>query len=169
MPVNINDYSEFIKKAADILSKGAFLTTKDGQKINTMTIGWGSFGFEWGFPTVEVMVRESRFTKTAMDKNLEFTLTFPLDNSMQKTLGYCGQKSGRDCDKIKDCDITIIPAKEVSTPVVSCKSIVMECKTITRMTMEKPLTSGEILDQWYSSGDLHTFYCAKVVACYTID
>ncbi|MBP3398550.1 MAG: hypothetical protein J6K75_02215, partial [Erysipelotrichaceae bacterium] len=81
---NFNDY---IKSAMEILPKGAFLTTKSEGKVNTMTIGWGYFGFAWGMPTAAVMVRESRFTKMAMDKEMEFTLTFPLDDSLKKELG----------------------------------------------------------------------------------
>lgn len=169
MAVNINEYSEYIKKAAEILPKGAFLTTKNHDKINTMTIGWGSFGFEWGIPTAEVMVRQSRFTKKALDKNLEFTITFPLDDTMKQALSYCGQKSGKDTDKIKDCSLKVIPANEIDTPVISCRSIVMECKIVTRMTMDDTLTKKEILDKWYKNGDLHTIYCAEVVACYELN
>lgn len=169
MSVNMHEYASFLPEIAKILPKGAFLTTKDADKINTMTIGWGSFGFEWGMPTAEVMVRESRFTKIAMDKNDCFTITFPLDESMKSALAFCGQKSGRDTDKIKECGLTVVPAKEVDAPVISCKGIVLECKTKARLPMNDKQTSGEILDKWYKSGDLHTFYFAEVVACYKID
>ncbi len=169
MEINMALYSEYIKKAAEILPKGAFLTTFDGRKVNTMTIGWGAFGFQWGIPTAEVMVRQSRFTKEILDKSMEFTLTFPLDSSMQKELGGCGQKSGRDCDKIKEFDLTTTPAKEIATPVVACKSIVFECKVVSKTEMTPELTSSEVMDKWYKSGDLHTIYYAKVLACYELD
>ena len=166
MEINMALYSEYINKAAEILPKGAFLTTSDGSKVNTMTIGWGTFGFQWGIPTAEVMVRQSRFTKEILDKTMEFTLTFPLDSSMQKELGGCGQKSGRDCDKFKEFNLSINPAKEISTPVVACKSIVFECKVVSKTEMAVETTSSEILDKWYKNGDLHTIYYAKVLACY---
>jgi hypothetical protein len=35
---------EYAKIFADRIAKGAFLTTCDGQKSDTMTIGWGSVG-----------------------------------------------------------------------------------------------------------------------------
>ncbi|MBO4941780.1 MAG: flavin reductase [Clostridia bacterium] len=162
-------YSEYIKKAAEILPKGAFLTTKNGGKINTMTIGWGTFGFQWGTPTAEVMVRESRFSKELLDSSMEFTLTFPYDNGMKDALSYCGQKSGRDCDKILDCDLSLIDAKEISTPVVSCKGLAFECKIIAKTEMQSGLTDLGVLDKWYKNGDLHTIYYAKVEACYELD
>lgn len=39
VPYNFN-----AQKNLDVLSKGAFLTTKSGNKINTMVIGWGGVG-----------------------------------------------------------------------------------------------------------------------------
>ena len=167
--MNINDLTKYFKIATEILPKGAFLTTKDGEKVNTMTIGWGSFGFEWGIPVAEVMIRESRFSKIAADKNLEFTLTFPYDDSTKEALVYCGSKSGRDVDKIAECNITIKSANKISTPVISCKGLVFECKVIAKSEMSLDLTSVEIIDKWYKNGDMHTFYYAKIEDCYEID
>ncbi len=166
--MDINTLTDFFKKATEILPKGAFLTTKDGDKVNTMTIGWGSFGFEWGIPVAEVMIRESRFSKIAVDKNLEFTLTFPYDDSMKTALAFCGSKSGKDVDKIKECNLDLKPGKAVHTPVISCKGLVFECKVITRADMTNPLTSSDVLEKWYKNGDLHTFYYASIEACYEI-
>ncbi len=169
MDLNMTEYSNYIKKAAEILPRGAFLTTKNGDKINTMTIGWGTFGFQWGTPTAEVMVRESRFTKKLIDEAMEFTLSFPCDDSMKAALSYCGQKSGRDCDKILDCNLSLIDAKEINTPVVFCKGLAFECKIIAKTEMTSDLTGSIVLDKWYKNGDLHTIYYAKVVACYEMD
>lgn len=165
----MTNYSEYIKKAAELLPGGAFLTTADGDKVNTMTIGWGTFGIQWGMPTAEVMVRQSRFTKTILDKSTSFTITFPYDASMKQALGYCGQKSGRDCDKIKDCNLSIVPAKDVSAPVVACKGLVFECEVVSTVDMNAELTAATVLDKWYKNGDLHTIYYAKVVNCYELD
>ena len=41
---------EYAKIFADRIAKGAFLTTCDGQKADTMTIGWGSVGYMLGHP-----------------------------------------------------------------------------------------------------------------------
>ena len=169
MSINISEYKSIIPKLAEILPKGAFLTTKSGDKVNTMTIGWGSFGFEWGFPTAEVMVRESRYTKKAMDTEDSFTITFPQGDSMKESLGYCGQKSGRDTDKISDCGLKVISAKEVSAPVIVCKGFVLECKIISSTAMDEKSVRADILEKWYKSGDLHTFYFAEVVAAYELD
>lgn len=167
--MDINSLSDYFRKAIEILPKGAFLTTHDGEKTNTMTIGWGSFGFEWGIPVAEVMIRESRFSKIAADKNLEFTLTFPYDESMKQALAYCGSHSGRDTDKIAECNLNLISAKAVTTPVVACKGLVFECKVIARTEMTPSLADSAILDKWYKNGDLHTFYYASIEACYELN
>ena len=167
--MDIKILSNHFKTATELLPKGAFLTTHNDGKTNTMTIGWGAFGFEWGIPVVEVMIRESRFTKIAADKNLEFTLTFPYDDLMKDALSYCGTQSGRNVDKIAECNLAIKPAKKISTPVVACKGLVFECKVITKAEMKPGLTSDEVLDKWYKNGDLHTFYYAKIEDCYELD
>jgi flavin reductase (DIM6/NTAB) family NADH-FMN oxidoreductase RutF len=166
--MDINVLTQYFKKATEILPKGAFLTTKDGEKINTMTIGWGSFGFIWGIPTAEVLVRQSRFTKNTLDNAMEFTLTFPYDDSMKEALGYCGSHSGRNADKIADCGIELKDANAISTPVVACKGLVFECKVTAKTDMTPDNTTAEIIDKWYKNGDLHTLYYAKIEDCYEI-
>ena len=167
--MDISALTQYFKKATEILPKGAFLTTQDGEKVNTMTIGWGSFGFAWGIPTAEVLVRESRYTKTTTDKAMEFTLTFPYDDSMRSALSFCGSHSGRDTDKIDECGLSLKTANKISTPVVACKGLVFECKVVAKADMTPENTSTEILDKWYKNGDLHTLYYAKIEDCYEIE
>ena len=163
--MEISNYSNYIKKAIEILPKGAFLTTKSDDKINTMTIGWAAFGFQWGIPTVEVMVRESRFTKAMIDDSMEFTITFPCDDSMKSELSFCGIKSGKDTDKIKECNIELLPSEIIETPAVYCKGIIFECKVVSAINMTSDTTNEEIADKWYKNNDFHTIYHAKVVNC----
>ena len=42
------DFLENFEKGFKWLhTKGAFLTVKSGELINTMTIAWGNIGYEW--------------------------------------------------------------------------------------------------------------------------
>lgn len=43
------DVFEYAKDITTAISKGILITTK-ANKINAMTIGWGSLGIEWGLP-----------------------------------------------------------------------------------------------------------------------
>ena len=62
--VNPFDYAKEINHA---LEKGILLTTKADDKVNTMTIGWGMLGIEWGKPVFLALVRQSRHTKALLD------------------------------------------------------------------------------------------------------
>lgn len=163
-----SEYGKYIEKAIEILPHGAFLTTHDGSKTNTMTIGWGSFAFDWGMPVFEALVRESRFSKSALDEKNSFTVTFPYGSDMKDALSYCGSKSGRDCDKIADCGLVLGKSKSVDVPYVSCHGIVLECKIVMRLPMNQNLVSDEVLEKWYPNGDLHTLYFGKITECYEI-
>lgn len=46
-PIDLNEYAGVITRA---LERGAFLTTKAGDKVNSMVIGWGHVGRIWERP-----------------------------------------------------------------------------------------------------------------------
>ena len=89
-----------------------------GERPNVMTASWGFFGEMWGKKVAIVPVRDSRFTKGIIDEKREFTLCVPFGDKYKKELLYCGTKSGRDCDKVKDLNLKIAPAKKVNTYVI---------------------------------------------------
>lgn len=47
---------------------------------------------------------------------------------MCRIVDYCGVKSGRDVDKIKECKIALEEAKTVSVPIISESPVSLECK-----------------------------------------
>ncbi len=51
------NYNEYSKEALEQLKKGAFLTVKNDNRVNTMTIGWGNIGIIWNKPIFMVLVR----------------------------------------------------------------------------------------------------------------
>ena len=54
---------DYAKEIVSAIPKGVLLTTKNGEAVNTMTIGWGTLGVEWGVPIFIAFVREGRFTR----------------------------------------------------------------------------------------------------------
>ncbi len=162
---------EFIKnleKAMENLHKrGAFLTTKNGDKENTMTISWGSVGYQWGKPIFTVMVRQSRYTHELIENGGEFTVSIPVGDKMKKALAICGSKTGRDVNKFDAAEITSIAGKVVSTPVIAGCEYIYECKIVYKQDMNPSLISKDILNTSYADDDFHTFYFGEIVACYT--
>lgn len=63
--IEVFDYTNEIMKA---LKTGVLLTTKADDKVNSMTISWGTLGIEWSRPIFTVFVRENRFYKISTGK-----------------------------------------------------------------------------------------------------
>ena len=70
-----------------------------------MTIGWGSYGITVEQTVFTIMVRPVRHSFSILEKNEEFTINIPTDN-MKKELVICGTQSGRDTDKLSECNFT---------------------------------------------------------------
>ena len=97
--VDAFDYAGHICKA---YKPGILITAKVGEKVNPMTIGWGTMGVEWGKPIFVAYVRESRYTHQMLDESGEFTVNVPLGAVDNRILSVCGTKSGRDMDKVDE-------------------------------------------------------------------
>ena len=94
---------DIIERASDILralKKGVLVTTKAGDKVNSMVIEWGTLGFNWGRPVFVCYVRQSRFTRELLDCNPEFSINMPVGDYDKRIIRICGGQSGRDIDKV---------------------------------------------------------------------
>lgn len=164
--MNIN-YTLNLEKGMKFLhTEGAFLTVKNGDKTNTMTISWGNVGFEWGRPIFTVLVRKSRYTHEFIEQNGEFTVSIPFDKKMKKALAICGTKSGRDIDKEKDGNVKFVDGKSVTVPIVNDCNLYYECKVVYKQDMNPELLDKEIKKGSYAEGDYHTFYYGEIVNTY---
>lgn len=165
MPVR----SEYITDVADMLKQlplGAFLTVKSGDKINTMTIGWGAIGFMWNRPVMMVMVRYSRYTHELIQDAVDFSVSVPLDGHLKKALAGAGSKSGRDLDKFKAFELGAETAKLINSPVIADCGLIYECRTLYKQPME-PGILEEVLDgKLYKDKDYHVLYYGEIVANY---
>ena len=161
--INVFEHAEEILK---ILSKGAFLNVAAGDDMNTMTIGWGQLGFQWGQQTFAVMVRQTRYTKELLDKNPVFTVSIPVNDGFQKALGICGSKSGRDIDKFAAADLETEAAQTVEAPIIKGCGLQIECKVVEVKTMEAAGVEAEVADKWYGDKNWHTYYTGVITAAY---
>lgn len=159
-------YNEYSSEMLKQLEKGAFLTVKAGDEINTMTIGWGTLGFIWNKPIYMVMVRYSRHTYEILEKAKEFTISVPLTRDMKKELAICGTKSGRDIDKFKECNLTARKGKAIDTPIIEECELHYECKVVYQQAMEPALLHKEIKEGKYSDNDFHVIYYGEILESY---
>ena len=88
--IEVTDYANEILKA---VPKGALITTKAGDKVNVMTIGWGTLGTTWYRPVFVAYIREHRFTIEMLEKNPEFTVNIPMGEVDKNIFGLCGSQN----------------------------------------------------------------------------
>lgn len=171
--IDVKDYAGEILKA---LPKGLLLTTKADDKVNSMVIGWGTFGINWSKPVFAVYVREGRFTREQLDKNPEFTINVPIGEYDNNIISVCGSKSGRDIDKVAEAGLTLVDPQVVSVPAIKEFPLTLECKVVYRQPQELELLPKEICDRMYpqnvpssnpmANRDPHVTYYGEIVAAY---
>lgn len=151
------------------LQKGVLVTAKADGKVNSMTVSWGTLGIEWGKPVFTVFIRESRFTKTLLDKNPEFTVNIPWGDLDKNILSLCGTKSGAEMDKIAALGLTLEEPEAISVPGIRELPLTLECRVIYKQPQVPEAITEENMEKFYSSGDLHTAYYGQIVAAYLIE
>ena len=155
------------------VQKGALLTTRAEGKTNTMTIGWGTLGIEWSKPIFIVYVRQSRHTKSLLDKNGEFTVNIPMGAADKKILGLCGTKSGRDTDKFQALGLTAVDGQTVSVPAIAELPLTLECKAIYQQDQDLSVLKPDYREHSYPAGtaeenNFHTAYYGEITAAYIL-
>lgn len=174
--IQVFDYATEIMKA---LEKGVLLTTKADDKVNTMTISWGTLGIEWGKPIFTVFVRENRFTKQQLEKNPEFTINIPFGEFNKKILGFCGTKSGHKTDKISELNLSLEEPNIISVPAIKELPLTLECRVIYKQKQDENEITEENKIKCYpqdvdssfhgANKDFHTAYYGEIVNAYIVE
>ena len=158
------DYLSAAEDAINKIKKGAFLTVKAAERLNTMTIGWALIGACWRRPIFMVAVRDSRHTFTIIEDAVDFTVTVPAQD-MQKEILYCGTRSGRDKDKYKECGLSVADGRTVASPIIDVPGLHFECKIVYKSAMD-PSHMAQVFESLYPEKDYHTLYFGEISACY---
>ncbi len=148
------------------ISKGAFLTVKAGDVVNTMTIGWATIGFIWKKEVFMIAVRNSRYTFELIEKADDFTVSIPAGDTCKDAVLFCGTKSGRDVDKFEKCQLKKLPAQQVASPVINIPGVHYECRIIYKSAMDSSFLDGQLDGKLYPQKDYHTLYFGEILACY---
>ena len=112
------DYANHITHA---LHSGILLNT-NGDKFNSMVIGWGHMGVVWNKNTFVVYVRESRYTHAQLGKTGLFTISSPWAERGEARLTpeimrAFGSESGRDIDKADY--VTLVKGQTIDVPAIA--------------------------------------------------
>jgi len=147
--------------------KNALLTAGDRERCNTMTVGWCQVGRLWNQPVCTVYVRPERYTYEFIDAADYFTLSILPAEHKKTTMVYCGTKSGRDVDKIKECGLTVAYGVG-DAPFFEEAELVLVCQKIYVQDMDAGcVVNGEhILPFYGEQGGWHRIYTGKLVEAY---
>ena len=161
------DYTEsVVETLAKLKGPGCLLVgaKKDGTR-NVMTIGWGFVGVFWRMPVFLVAVRHSRFTHEFIEDSDEFTVNVP-GEGLDKAVSYCGEVSGREHDKFKECALSLMKGRKVNVPVIKECKIHYECAIVYKLEVKPGSVPADVKKAIYPKGDYHTLYFGKVLTVY---
>lgn len=98
---------------------------KEG-KDNVFTVAWiGTVCTKP--PMLSISIRPERLSYEYIKETMEFTVNLP-SKDMVKQVDYCGVRSGRVVDKIKEMGFTMIEGEKVSSPYINECPVTIECQ-----------------------------------------
>ena len=154
----------------DLIGRDWMLVTAGNETngYNTMTASWGHLGTIWGHsesnPTAVIYVRPQRYTKTFVDREDYFTLTF-FAPEYRKALGYLGSHSGRDGDKVAHVGLT--PVFSDHTTYFAEAKMVFICRKLYRAPIrEEGFLDKELMEKVYPERDFHDMYIGEILKVY---
>ncbi|WP_297211379.1 flavin reductase family protein [uncultured Flavonifractor sp.] len=136
------------------------ITAGTGERCNTMTASWGGLGVLWGKPVATVYIRPQRYTLEFVEREERFTLCF-FGEEYRRALALCGSKSGRDLDKVKECNFTVETVD--GAPYFQQADLVLVCRKLYWQDMDPAhFLDGEIDGKWYPQKDYHRIFIGEL-------
>ncbi len=141
------------------------ITAGNEGNFNTMTASWGGMGVLWNKDVAYTFIRPSRFTYEFTEREEYFSLCF-FPEEYRDALTLCGRKSGRDCDKVKEANLT--PMFIDGVPCFEQASLVIICRKMYAQEMSKECAFTEEVTKHYDKDEpYHTFYVGEIVKVLT--
>jgi len=98
----------------------------DGFKPNIITISW--IGIVNSVPPMlSISVTPQRHSHQIIKKAGEFVVNLTGEDNLRET-DFCGNRSGRDYDKFEHLNLTAVPGREISVPMIKECPVNLECK-----------------------------------------
>ncbi|PKO91514.1 MAG: flavin reductase [Betaproteobacteria bacterium HGW-Betaproteobacteria-1] len=116
-----------LSKAFTLIEPGpvVLVTTHDGQKANIMTISW-TMVMDFT-PVFAIVTGEWNHSFAALRENRECVIAIPSVDMLDKVVGI-GTCSGVDTDKFAQFNLTTVPGKVVTPPLIKECLANIECK-----------------------------------------
>ena len=122
------------ENAFDLIGKEWMLVTAGNkEKFNTMTASWGGIGWLWNRPVAFVFIRPERYTHDFIEREGRLTLSF-YKEEYRSILQFCGTKSGRDVDKVKETGLKPV-ALESGAMTFEQARLTLDCRKLFKSPM----------------------------------
>lgn len=95
-------------------------------KVNVFTVGWIGTACTRP-PMITVAIRPERLSYEYIKTTKEFVVNLP-PKSLVREVDFCGVRSGRQVDKIKEMKLELEESNEISTPGLKHCPVSIECK-----------------------------------------
>lgn len=95
-------------------------------KENVFTVAWAGTICTKP-PMLSISIRPERLSYEYIKETMEFTVNMPCSN-MVKAVDFCGVRSGRKVDKIKEMNFTMLSGNKIDAPYIEQCPINIECK-----------------------------------------
>ncbi|MGF6906346.1 flavin reductase family protein [Fusobacterium sp. PH5-44] len=93
---------------------------------NVFTVAWTGI-ISSTPPLLYIAVKPERLSYENIKSTREFVINMP-SKDIVKSLDYCGVRSGRTNDKIKECNFTMKDSKKIKTKYIDECPVTLECK-----------------------------------------
>ncbi len=98
---------------------------KEG-KDNVFTVAWvGTVCTKP--PMLSISIRPERLSYEYIKESMEFTVNLP-SKDLVKKVDFCGVRSGRNVDKIKEMEFTMAEGDKISAPYINDCPVSIECQ-----------------------------------------
>ena len=139
------------------------ITAGNEESFNTMTASWGTMGILWHLPIAICYIRPQRYTYIFAERSNYYTLSFFTDEHRKK-LQFCGTKSGREYDKIKETGLTPLITSKGNIAFEEARMI-LECKKLYSDDIKpEHFIIRDLIPKNYPRKDFHRFYIGEITS-----
>ena len=174
------DPYEYASMITAAIPDGVLFTTKSGEEVDTMVIGWGLIGNIWGKPTFTAFIRESRHSHKLAQESGEFTVNVPIGKLDGQILKVAGRQTGRKVNKVAELGLTAIESDVVGAPAFAECPLTLECKVMYTQLLNPEAIPTSVMEAFYpadvtdpdaagANAFLHMAYYGEIVASYIVE
>ena len=126
---------------------------------NAMTASWGGLGVLWSKPVATIYVRPQRYTFDLCERSNRISLCV-LPEAYRSALKICGTTSGKDADKLKDCNLNVTEIDGVKV-IEQSRLIIIGKKAYADVIRKDNFVDSSHLKH-YPADDFHRVYILEI-------